>query len=244
MVRPVFALAQGLKLSLFDSAVRRLAIWPWLVGFVSYFGSMYAAYRLHHAILTYFVAAPEGVWGTAKYGLVWLLVTAVLLLVSFFLSISLVMAFTSVFQSAIAQAALVSSGAAAKFPETTILGEAARTVAVELKKLLWLVPIGIVLFVAGFIPILTPFVLILGAWLLAYRFVDVVLDVFHVSSSRRFAFARRNFFPLTAFGLTLVAAWAVPFLGIFLAPAATAGAAWLLAEDKLLKQIESLAAEK
>jgi uncharacterized protein involved in cysteine biosynthesis len=84
--------------------------------------------------------------------------------------------------------------------------------------------------IVGFIPILAPLALILGAWLLAYQFIDVVLDVFRISLSKRIKFALQNWLPVTLFGTTLIIVCSIPFVAILIPPVAVAGSAWLIGE--------------
>lgn len=241
--RPFFALLQGLKLCFFTPEVRKLALWPWCIGCVSYFLSLYAVYAAHPTVMAWFVSSPSGILAYAKYILIWIGVSALMLLLAIILSICFVMICTSAFQSSIAQAALLAHDVRVGLPEMSILNEASRTILVETKKLFWLLPLMIFVFIASFIPFLAPFAILLGAWLLAFQFVDVVLDLFRLSASQRLAFARANYLSLVCFGLVLGALWTVPFLGIFLAPAATAGAAWFLSEPEFMSKIQLLAAE-
>ncbi len=243
-LRPFFALLHGIKLCVFNPAVRRHAKWPWLVGVVSYCGTLYAAYRLHSVLLHHFVSDPSGIWSWIVWSAAWLLAAALLFVASFIVSLVLVMVFTSAFQAAIAQAAFREHTAEVEIPELSLMAETTRTIIVEGAKLLWLLPLLVLVFFVGLIPLLAPFALLLGAWLLAYQFVDVVLDLFHLSARERFRFGREYSRSLIFFGLALTVCWAVPLLGVFLAPAATAGAAWLLSEQPYLSSIQSLRSTK
>jgi len=242
--RPFLALFQGIRLCLFNASVRRHAKWPWLVGVFSYLGTLYGAYRLHGPLVHHFVAEPTGWWRTIVFALAWILAAALLFVASFIVSICLVMVFTSAFQAAIAQAALRAHAGDIELPESSMLAETTRTILVESVKLLWLVPLVILVFFVGLIPPLAPLALVLGAWLLAYQFVDIVLDLFHLSARERLRFGRTYSRSLIFFGLALTLCWAVPFLGVFLAPAATAGAAWLLAEPPYAVTIRELRSTK
>ena len=239
-LRPFTALLHGIRLCLFNPSVRKHAKWPVLVGTFTYPAALYGAYQSHATVLGWLVSSPEGVWKTVLYWLAWLLTAALLFVGSFIVTVCLVMVFTSVFQSAIAQAVIKEHNPDAHFPDNSLIGEAARTILVESTKLIWLLPLIVLVFFVGFIPLFAPVALILGAWLLAYQFVDVVLDLFHVSARKRFRFGRIYFRSLVMFGLALTLCWAIPFLGIFLAPAATAGAAWLLSEEPYLESIKEL----
>ena len=238
----IYAIIKGLGLCLGDKKVRRLAMIPWGFGAVCYIGSVYAAYRTHPILLKWAVGEPSGFWMWLLYGLAWLLFGVLLLVATLLISMTLVIVFTSVFQTDITIAVLQSLGRS--MPEMPggvrgALSESSRAVAVEAAKLLWLVPLMGLLLIVGLIPLLTPFALALGAWLLAYQFVDIVLDVYRLTARGRFRFAKENTLLLIFFGGSLSAFWAVPLLGILLPPAAVAGAAWLLSETNLLDTLDA-----
>jgi CysZ protein len=241
VVRAFSAIIHGLRFCFFEPAVRSLAVWPWLVGVFASIASLTAAYYAHDPLLRHFISAPDGWWTWILYILAWLLTALLLLLASMILSMSAVFVFAGIFQTAIATAVLsrlqVLPAANEENGVTALLRETRRTVRAELGKLLWILPLTLLLLVAGLIPPLTPFALLLGAWLLAYQFVDTVLDIFQLPAAERLRFAKRNASSLICFGLSLSVLWAVPFVGLLLAPAASAGAAWLVAEPGLLKQI-------
>jgi uncharacterized protein involved in cysteine biosynthesis len=231
------ALFHGLRFCFTVSTVRSLALWPWFLGLVTYVASVVTAYYCHSLILQSMIEAPQGFWGSALYSAAWVLVAFFLLVGTLIVSVVVVLILTSVFQTAIAARVLLHLGR--QVPEETpglkgIVKEAARSVAVESLKLLWLLPLFLLLFLVGLIPIFTPFAIILAAWLLAFQFVDITLDIYRISSGGRFRFCLRHALPLTCFGLTLTVFWAIPLLGWVLPPAASAAAAWLLSETNLL----------
>ncbi|MCB0359777.1 MAG: EI24 domain-containing protein, partial [Bdellovibrionales bacterium] len=176
---------------------------------------------------------PSGFWQQTLYVLAWIAGALFLLMISMILSLIFVLIFSGINQSAIAERILadrgllvVAHGGAVK----DVVKEASRSVCTEIVKLLWLLPLGLLCVVIGLVPILSPFALLLAAWLLAYEFVDIALDVLRLSVRARLRFALQKAPLLIAFGLTLSVCWAVPFLGIALAPVAAAAAAWLIAE--------------
>lgn len=240
MLRPFFALFKGFQICFFNSQVRRLAVWPWLLGAISYLGSLYGAYMFHPRFMSWLGAVPDGFFQYLKYGFLWIAVTLTLIMVAIAFSVVLVLIFTSAFQSAIARATLVAHGVSIDVSELGTLAEASRTIFTESKKLIILIPLMVLLFVSGLIPFFAPIALLCGACLLAYQFVDVVLDIFHLAIRQRLRFACANWLHLVCFGLVLGLFWAIPFLGILLSPLATAGAAWFLSEPKFLNQINTL----
>ncbi len=240
-VRAFFAIYKGLQICFSKPKVRRLAMIPWLLGAVCYFASIYGAYYAHPILLDWAVGSPDGIWKTILFWLAFVFFGLVLLVATLLVTMTLVIVFTSVFQTGIVQQVLLDLGRPLPEEEAGVKGivkETGRTVVVEMAKLIWLLPLMIIVLIVGFIPLLTPFALILGAWLLAYQFVDIVLDVYRVTSRERFRFAKKHAVSLIAFGLSLSACWAIPFFGILLPPAAVAGAAWLLSESGLLAEFE------
>lgn len=240
-IRAFFAILKGLDLCLRKPSVRRLAVVPWILGAFCYIASVIGAYHAHPLLLEWAVGDPEGFWRHILYWFAYLSFAVLLLLVTLILTMTLVMLCTSVFQTAIVQRVL--EELREPFPEEQagmrgLVKETGRTIVVEAAKLLWLLPLMLIVLIIGFIPLLTPFALLLGAWLLAYQFIDIVLDVYRVPARARFRFARQHSFLLVSFGLSLSICWAVPFLGILLPPAAVAGASWLLAQSSLLPTAE------
>lgn len=235
---PFTALFHGLRLCLFRSDVRRLSLWPWLIGAVSYCGTLYAAYRLHGWVVSLLVSDPTGVWSWIVYVVAWIAATLLLLGGSFVLSIVLVAVLAGAFQSAVAAAVLRQAALPPPEDASSMLGETSRTIAVELRKMLFILPLMCVALIIGFIPIFVPLAFALTACLLAYQFVDVVLDLFRLPVRERLRFARANALTLFAYGATLTVFWAIPFLGLLLAPAAVAGAAWLLAQEPYRRTLE------
>jgi uncharacterized protein involved in cysteine biosynthesis len=240
-VKAITAIFKGFGYCLFNNSVRRLAIWPWLIGLFCYILSLGGAIYLHPLLLQFLIGEPSGFWRTVLYYLVWLLSAALLLVVAGLITVMLVMVFASVFQTAIAANVLKELGRKTP-PEIPgfkgLMKETIRTVRVETFKLLWLLPVFAVVLIAGLIPVFAPIALLLGAWLLAYQFLDVVLDLYKLNTRARIMFAVRNLPLVTCFGLSLTVCWAIPLVGVLLAPVAVAAAAWLLSETKLLDLVE------
>lgn len=229
--RAMYAVVHGLRLSFTDPQIRGLSIRPWLIGILTYIGTLAGAVMLHGPVLSRVVSSPAGFWGHLLYGLAWTAVAGVLLMMSVFVSIVLIMVFASLYQGRIAVKALARRGVPVP-PEAEglagLISEGRRSVVNESVKLLWLLPLGVLVFALGFIPILLPFTLFIGAWLLGYQFLDVVLDVMLVPARGRLAMAMKSPLVVVSFGGTLALLWVVPLLGILLAPAAVAGAASLI----------------
>lgn len=237
-----FAIFKGTSLCFKNTKIRRLAFIPWIVASVSYILTTWVALSYRSSLLASFMSEGNSFFHVFLYNLASIGITLLLLFASMLISIILVLILTSVFQSAIASEVLrmynhecpqQSNGIKA------LLSETLRTMLTESFKLIWLLPLLLLLFFLGLIPIFTPIALVCSAWLLAYQFIDIVLDVLLVKARNRLFFSLRNSLTLICFGFSLTILWAIPFLGLFLVPAATAGASWLLAEDGIVKAFEN-----
>lgn len=239
---PIRALLQGFRICFSHKEIFRLCLWPWTLGAICSLLSVLVAIPAHANLLQWLVGEPTGLWTQLLYYIAWLLVALSLLLCSMLLSLLIVFAMSAAFQTAIATHVLKLQGVAvASEPSNAaaLFKETVRNITSELLKLLWILPLGICVLILGFIPILLPLALVIGAWLLAYQFVDVPLDVLKMSVSKRLGFALRHSLQLVLFGFTLGVFWAVPLLGLLLPPVAVAGATWLLAENKLIERNQS-----
>jgi len=235
--RALIAIPKGLQICLFEKQVRSLAMWPWIVGIFSYFTSLIGVYFLHPVVLSMVAPLPEGIWNSILFYLAWFFLGLSLVIISIVLSIAFVMVFTAVFQTEIATKVLALSSLDLPKQEEGIIKEGTRTILTEAGKLLWILPLMIVIFLIGLIPIFTPFAFAANAWLLSYQFVDIVLEIFKTTSKERFRFARKNALSLTVFGASLTFLWAIPLLGLLLPPAVVAGAAWLIQDNDELKAL-------
>jgi len=228
------AILKGLQLCLSDKEIRKLAVIPWLIGFVSF--ACFSALAIHFFgdFLSLFNATnSEGFIATIVYYAKSILAGGLLLIATVILSTLTVLILAGPFQTAICAKVLERQGVALPLEASGIKATAisvARSIFTELIKLLWLLPLGILVFLIGLFPLLIPVAFVIAAWLLAYQFIDIPLDVLQYSARKRFAYAIANFLSLIAFGASLALLWAIPLLGLFLAPAAAAGAAWLVAK--------------
>lgn len=232
-IQSSYALVKGCQLCFSDRQIRRLSIWPWIIGIGAYLATAVAAVYLFSPLLGQLVLPPAGFWSGVWYYIVAIFLGAFLSVATVVVTLTLVIVLTGFFQSSIAALVLKQSGITV-VSEGSIVSEAGRTIVVEGFKLLWLLPLIVVSFLLFFIPLLFPFAILLSAWLLAYQFVDVVLDTLRFSAGQRLRFGLRNWSSLFVFGLTLMFIGIVPLIGIIIPPIAVAGAAWLLASGGLL----------
>ena len=238
--RSFIAFFKGISLCLFTPAVRRLVILPWLLGLLCYPVALYAAYHAHSPVVSYLSSSSDGFLGTIIYWVAWLLMSVLLFVGALFIAVLLVLICTAAFQTAIVEQVLreVRGGAFVELATTvsimTILKQSIRAIGTESIKYLWLVPLFVLVFIFGFIPFFTPIAFIGAAWLLAYQFIDIVLDVACMGASKRIRYSLKNWIPVCAFGLVITLVFLIPFAGVLLAPIATAAAAWLLSEQEEL----------
>lgn len=226
MIHAATALFKGLSICMRDATIRKLAVTPWLIGAFCYLASLVAAYYAHQPLLQKLVAEPTSWWEHIVYAGAWSIVSFGLLICTLIISIALTLVLAGPFHSLIAEKVLLAQSKLIdpKSLESSIVSEATRTVLTETAKLLWMTPIFIFVLLIGLVPILTPIALLLGAWLLAFQFIDIPLDVLKRPARKRIGFCLSHFVTCVIFGLTLTMFWAIPFLGIFLSPAATVGA--------------------
>ena len=229
----------GISSCLRDREVRKLAAKPWALGLLVYLLTAAGALYSHAPLMKVFTSAPVGFWRHVTYWLIWTMVTLGLIAASSLISVVVVFAATGLFQTGIARHVLSGLGAAAPPADSSVAGEIGRTIFVEGTKLFWIIPLAVLIFVGGFIPVLAPLCFILSAWLLAFQSCDIVLDLYKVPLLRRLKLALGNAVTFTCFGAPFLALSMVPFAGFLVPPLAAAGAARFLASHSLLQTQES-----
>lgn len=241
------AIPRAFFIILDSKEILRLALWPWLIGLVSYVATALGAIYLYTPILYEIMHTPQSWWQSVLYFVVQIALALFLFISSVIISITFVLILTSVFQTAISEKILDKLGAEVPEQESGVKAlakESLRTILVESFKLIWLVPIMVLLFIIGFIPLLTPFAIVAASWLLAFQFIDVVLDIYRISAFKRFSFCIKHFPIVVSFGFSLTALWAIPLVGILIPPVAVAAASLVLFEQGLLETVSKRAAIK
>lgn len=228
------ALLQGFRLCLFNPVIRKLSLIPWLIGLFIYAIGASVAWYWHSDIVSHYAASPDSLWSHITYIATWLGVALLLVVLVSVVSIVIILIATATVQAEIVQATLTATQNSYSNTEAGAIKEVTRTVLAESFKLLWLVPASILIALVGLVPILTPFAIVVGAWLLAYQFVDIVLDTLKYGGIQRLGFSLRHAIPISIFGLTLLALWAVPLVGWLLPPVAVAGCTWFLSKTHLI----------
>lgn len=230
---PLQALATGMKLCLGNKTIRHLALGPWIIGIFSSIASMIGAYYAHGVVVAHFIGTPQGFLSWLAYLAVWLGTAVLLIAVALLVSFLLVMLLAGIFQNSIAEYILMEMKNPAPTPGSTptaLAREILRSISVESVKLLWLIPVFMLLFLLGFVPLFLPVVFVLSAWLLAYQAVDFALDVLKYSAGQRLNYALKHFMPLMLFGMGLLGLALIPLAIILLPPIAVAGGTFLVSE--------------
>ncbi len=237
IINALLALPKGFKLCILDKGVRKYVFKPWGFGLLSYLVTLSIAYYLHPLLLNRISENSGSFLSTVAYYFSWTAISALLIVASSVISFIFVLITTAFFQTEIAIEVIKDKYS---YLETeSIISETTRTILTEAAKIVWILPIFIIVFILGLIPFLTPFAILFNSWLIAYQFCDVTLDLFKTKSKQRFKFARQNFIFLAIIGGSYLALWAIPFLGIFLTPIAIAGTAWALKESNLLEEFKN-----
>ncbi|MBD8574845.1 sulfate transporter CysZ [Pseudomonas syringae] len=103
-----------------------------------------------------------------------------------------------------------------------------RTLSRELRKLGYMLPRMIALFILSFIPVVNiiaaPLWLLFGVWMMAIQYIDYPADNHKMSWQDMLAWLRSKRWASLSFGGCVYAALLVPFVNIFMMPAAVAGA--------------------
>jgi len=228
LISPILAPLKGLQLCLFDSEVRKAATLPWIAGaLVSVVTSGLLIYFFPH-IIGYASNHVGGSISILSQAFAWIASFFVSILAAALVTMVVVLVLCSFYHYRIAQIVLSKRGL--QLRELTALKEIGRSSITEILKLLWLIPLYIIVFLFGLIPIFTPFAFIGWGVLAAYQFLDYPLDTLHYGAFRRFGFVIKHLFSATLFGVTLVLLSGIPFVIFFITPVAVAGASWLIVE--------------
>ena len=230
------AVFHGARLCLFESKVRRLALKPWFFAALLYPFSLLGGWYLWSHVVQHFTPHGAGFFSLLLFYVISAFAGLILFMLSVFAALLLVLILTSIWQTPLAEAVLLSLGQS--LPERPNgIKEVGRTIYTEGLKYVWLVPALIFSFLIGLIPIFAPFALLFASWLLAYQFVDIFLDLYAWPPLSRMGFSLRHFLLLVFFGLGISAICLIPFAAILVPTAGVAGAGWLLTDSRLLPEI-------
>jgi uncharacterized protein involved in cysteine biosynthesis len=234
LLTPIIAPFKGLQLCLTDPEVRRASLLPWLVGGIIAFlvsGILIYAFPMLTDYMTNNITESLSI---GSHVIAWIASTLLSILAAALVTMIVVLVLCSYYHYRIAQIILSKRGF--KLKELTALKELGRSSTTEILKLVWLVPLYIVIFVIGLIPIFTPFAFFGWGMLAAYQFLDYPLDTLHYGAFDRLGFVFKHLLGAILFGVTLVLLSAIPFVIFFITPVAVAGASWLIVEMGWVKR--------
>ena len=228
LLNPIIAPFKGFQLCLFDPEVRKASMLPWLVGGLISILTSGLLLFLFPKIVAFILLHLSLSVSIFSQIISWIVSIFVSILIAALVTMIVVLVLCSYYHFKIAQIVLTKRGYTLK--ELTAIKEIGRSSVTEILKLLWLIPLYIVIFIIGLIPIFTPLAFIGWGILAGYQFLDYPLDTLHFGAFGRLGFVLKHLFSAMLFGTTLVLLSGVPFLIFFITPAAVAGASWLIAE--------------
>jgi len=233
LLAPIIAPFKGFYLCLTDSELRGYALRPWGIGAIIYIIFAYGSFQFYPYLASVFGAKPAS-WTGIVDALVSFGTAIGMIFVVTILTIGAVLVLGAYYHTKISRSILSRSRALPD--EKSVLGEIGRTGVTEFLKLVWLVPLLLITFILGLIPVLTPFAFVLGSLLLSYQFFDYPLDTLHVGAFGRLEFLLGHGLSAILFGATLLVICSIPFAALFIPPVAVAGASWLFTEKKWLSE--------
>ncbi len=228
IISAISSLIAGIRLTLSDVSVRKLATVPWLSALGLYPFSLLIAYYAHPYLLSWVSSPSDTFWGSLYYAVAWAVVGLVALLGSLFASFLVLLILLSFIQEPIARRVLVLSGVTIPTSSGGMLAETralSSSVFRALGMLTLLAPLFLISLALSLIPILAPLGIACAAWILALQCFDPVFEVLQLSLKDRFKIAFNNKLAFAAFGLTVLLVAAIPLLGFIITPMAVAGAA-------------------
>ncbi len=261
----ILALSVGIGQCMNDAELRSKAFAQWKIGvavYVSFFLTTWA-FGFHtwltgmvtsatHGLL-YFLASivrldgvldwfgshlPNLAWYVWEW-FAWLLATALIFITGSAVGMGATIVASGPYQSAIATTILRRERIILPTGEGMVI-DTARSLGNEAAKQVVLLPATVICMMLSFIG-LFPITLPLSAWLLGFSFVDVPLDVLGKKAGERLQFARDHKFPVAVYGGLLLFFWSIPFLGLLIAPAATAGATRYIVNLELINTKRAVA---
>ena len=203
---------------------------PWLVGIVVFPISIWGALQFHGYTVALIDPNPASWYWWLLHPLVWLISWILLFLLGASVSATTILGLTAYWQSEIAKKILLNINSTLVPSASSAMQDIARTARVEVGKLFWFLPLSFLALVVSFIPLLWPIGLFLTSLFLGYQFFDISLDVIGLGFRQRLSYCLKNLLTILVYGSILSLVWG--FFGFILSPIATAGAAWIIANDR------------
>ncbi|MCO8168176.1 sulfate transporter CysZ [Pseudomonas sp. 21LCFQ02] len=222
-------LAEGLKLIL-SPGLRLFVLLPLSINLLLFGGLVYlAVHQFGMWVDTFMPTLPD--WLSFLSYILWPLFVLLVLLMVFFtftMLANIIAAPFNGFLSEKVEAVVRGEDTSPPFSWGELAAMIPRTLAREARKLGYMLPRVIGLFILSFIPVVnliaTPLWLLFGVWMMAIQYIDYPADNNKMSWQDMLAWLRSKRWACLSFGGTVYAALLIPFVNIFMMPAAVAGA--------------------
>jgi uncharacterized protein involved in cysteine biosynthesis len=226
----------GIQSLMRNASLRKTAILPLILDFIIFGVVVYIVciQYLPFLISGLLVNAGTGFWATALAAATQSLAFVFGLIASGVITFALGTWLASPFNSLLAEKALVHFGAKQEGPfvmqkwiRTTL-----KMAAVGMIRSAVLLLFGVLLFVLSFVPVFHLPILFIGFFIMTTDCIDYSLETLEYDLKGRFRYYFQNFPQISGFATALGLTFMVPGLSFLLMPAAIAGAAHLVSENK------------
>jgi uncharacterized protein involved in cysteine biosynthesis len=226
----------GVQSLLRNSKLRKTAILPLIMDFLIFGVVVYLVCIQYLPVLVsgLLVNAGTGFWATALAAATQSLAFVFGLVASGVITFALGTWLASPFNALLAEKALVHFGGKQEAPFNTQkwLRTTLKMALVGMIRSAILLIFGVLLFVLSFIPVLHLPILFVGFFIMSTDCLDYSLETLEYDLKGRFRYYFQNFPQISGFATALGLTFMVPGLSFFLMPAAIAGAAHLVSENK------------
>lgn len=242
-------LSQGLKLVL-SPGLRLFVLLPLSINLVLFCGLIYLAiHQFGMWVDTFMPALPD--WLTFLSYVLWPLFVALVLLMVFFsftMITNIIAAPFNGFLSEKVEAVVRGVDESPAFSWGELAAMVPRTLAREARKLGYMLPRMLGLFILSFIPVVNlvaaPLWLLFGVWMMAIQYIDYPADNHKLGWNEMLAWLKSKRWQSLSFGGIVYAALLIPGVNLLMMPAAVAGATlfWVRerGEEALLAQRASV----
>ncbi|WP_295471440.1 sulfate transporter CysZ [uncultured Pseudomonas sp.] len=222
-------LSEGLKLIL-SPGLRLFVLLPLSINLLLFAGLVYlAVHQFGLWVDTFMPTLPH--WLSFLSYILWPLFVLLVLLMVFFTFTMLANVIAAPFNGFLSEkveAVVRGVDTSPPFSWGELLAMIPRTLSREARKLGYMLPRVIGLFILSFIPVVnlvaTPLWLLFGVWMMAIQYIDYPADNHKMSWQDMLAWLRSKRWACLSFGGCVYAALLIPFVNILMMPAAVAGA--------------------
>lgn len=219
-----------------SAKLRKTAILPLIMDFLIFGVVVYLVCFMYLPALVagLLVNAGTGFWAAALAAATQSLAFVFGLIASGVITFALGTWLASPFNALLAEKALVYYGAKpeAPFAMNKWLRTTLKMAAVGMIRSAILLTFGVLLFILSFVPVLHLPILFIGFFIMSTDCLDYSLETLEYDLQGRFRYYFQNFPQISGFATALGLTFMVPGLSFFLMPAAIAGAAHLVSENK------------